>query len=157
MKISLRDWLATGKFGAIQIGDNRDDVAACFGAPKNWSTPAKIPATAAIWKYGDVEFYFNDETLWMIFADDFEIPIGNAQIELDAWQVARTCTPAAMKRHLDEASIRYRVADFPYADNGVRLISAAGVTMMFCGEDAANLEMVCINLTTQSQLQSRES
>ena len=146
MKISLREWIATGEFGPIQIGDTRADVATCFGTPQNWG-PWKSNATyekAEIWKYGDIEFYFNDETLWMIFADDFEIPVGNEQIELDAWKVARICTPAAMKRYLDEAGIIYGAEEFPYADNGVRLISAAGVTMTFCGEDAAKLELVSI-------------
>lgn len=157
MKISLREWLATGKFGSIQFGDNRADVAACFGAPPQWSTPAKTAATAAIWKYGDIEFYFNNDKLWMIFADDFEIPVGNEQIELDAWKVGRTCTPSEMERHLNEAGIVYRVEDFPYVDNGVRLISAAGVALTFCGEDAADVNLVSISLTAQNQPQARES
>ena len=109
MKISLREWIATGKFGAIQIGDTRADVAACLGKPPQWSTPAKTPAKAEIWKYGDIEFYFNDETLWMIFADDFEIPVGNAPIELDSWKVARTWALTAMERHQLQWRLIWRI------------------------------------------------
>ena len=134
--ISLRAWIATGRFGAIQLGDTRSDVAAVFGAPTLWSTPAKTPDRAPIWKYGDIEFYFQDDNLWMIFADDFAVPRGNAQIELDAWIISGKLTLNAMERHLIRASIGYRKEIFPYSENGFRLITTGATVLSFSGPDA---------------------
>ena len=144
MKVSLREWIATGRFGAIELGVMRADVEHHLGLPPQWSMPAKTPQSATIWKYGDIEFYFQDDKLWMIFADDFEVPRGAANLELKTWIVERTCQPSEMERHLNDANVAYRVEDFPYADNGVRIIAQSGATLTFCGEDAARLELVSV-------------
>ena len=150
MKVSLREFIATGKFGALELGARRADVERYLGTPPQWGTPAKTPTSAAIWKYGDIEFYFQNDELWMIFADDFRVPRGDATLELDAWKIERTCTPKRMEQHLSAANIAFRAEDFPYADNGVRLISEAGTTLTFCGENPSNLELVSVSNSRSS-------
>ena len=145
MKVSLREWIVTGRFGSIELGAMRADVERHLGLPKQWSTPANTPQTAAIWKYGDIEFYFQDDRLWMILGDNFEVPSGDTNLKLDAWIIERTCQPSAMERHLNDKGIAYRVEDFPYADNGIRIIVESGTTLTFCGEDAAQLELVSVS------------
>ena len=150
MKISLREWIATGKFGEITNGATRAEVCNCIGEAPNWGVPTTDIETAEIWKYGDIEFYFSGDLLWMIFTDDFEIPRGCEAFELDAWEIKRDCTLTEMECHLSEAGIVYRVEDFPYADNGVRLICQRGATLTFCGEDAAQLELRAVSNSRSS-------
>lgn len=145
MKISLRDFAATGKFGDIEPGITRAAVRDILGSPPDWSAPFDNFEAAAIWKYGDIEFYFSDDVLWMIFTDDFEIPRGCAQFELDAWEVKRDCTPSQMEQYLSTARINYRVEVFPYIDNGVRLICENGTTMTFGSEDLGKMKMFSIS------------
>lgn len=145
MKISLRDFAATGKFGAIELGTRRANVRDILSEPPNWGAPSENPERAAIWKYGDIEFYFSEDVLWMIFTDDFNIPRGCEQFELDAWKVKSNCTPNEMKAYLSEENIAYRVENFPYIDSSVRLICESGTTMTFGSEDSGGLKMFSIS------------
>lgn len=148
MKISLRDFAATGKFGAVEPGIMRAGVRDILGAPPNWSAPFDNLEAAAIWKYGDIEFHFSGDVLWMIFTDDFEIPRGCELFEVDAWEVKRDCTPSQMEQYLTEAGIAYRVEDFSYVDDGVRLICESGTAMTFGSEDSGKMEMFSISNST---------
>ncbi|HEX8463891.1 MAG TPA: hypothetical protein VF627_04670, partial [Abditibacterium sp.] len=114
MKASLVDFLRNGAFGSIELGMNRLAVEQHLGAPDTWHSDAKNYQIATIWKYGDVEFYFQNETLWMIFMDDFVVPVGGPEIELDAGFVCGKFTCAEAECYLLNLGISYRKENFPY-------------------------------------------
>lgn len=136
MKASLRDFIQLGVFGSIEPGMNRTAIEHRLGAPEAWAASASSYHNATIWKFGDVEFYFQHETLRMIFMDEFAIPHGGNQIELDAWIINGNLTCAAAEYHLLAAGIAYRKEAFPYNDNGTHLITSASTVLAFSGADA---------------------
>ena len=138
MKASLKEFIQTGALGALRPGDTRQKVEEYLGPPREWHINGKTPLTSDIWKYGDVEFYFNVDALWMIFMDDFETPKGDQTLELDPWIISGQLTSAQFEEHLRASGTTYRKEDFPFTDNGVRLITTAGTTLTFSSEDAAN-------------------
>lgn len=137
MKASLQEFIQSGVLGSLDVGMSRSAVEECLGAPPSWEAKARGYRKADIWKYGDIELYFQDDVLWMIFADDFEVPDGGPRIQLDAWIISGDLTQAEAERHLASQSIRYRKEALPYNQNGVRLVAGSDTTLTFSGEDAA--------------------
>ena len=138
MKASLKTFIESGVLGSLQVGMSRASVEQSLGAPPSWEDRARGYRKADIWKYGDIELYFQDDALWMIFADDFQVPDGGKSIELDAWIISADLTQAQAEECLALEGIRYRAEALPYNQNGVRLIAASGVVLAFAGEDAGH-------------------
>ena len=137
MVIRLQQFVRTGNFGPIKLGISRVQIEEFLGAPDAW-TAQDGKANASVWKYGDVEFYFQNHSLWMIFMDDFKVPKGGAKIELDAWIISGQLSCSKAEKHLELAAISYRKEAFPHSENGVHLIANSGVRLAFCGENPAN-------------------
>lgn len=135
MKASLKEFIQSGSLNSLEVGMSRAAVEQSLGAPPSWEARARGYRKADIWKFGDIELYFQDDVLWMIFADDFEVPNGGSQIELDAWIIRGELTQAQAEQHLAAEGIRYRQEAFPYNDNGVHLVADSGTVLAFSGED----------------------
>ena len=120
---------------------NRSIVEQHLGSPDGWDASARNRQSATIWKYGDIEFYFQNDALYMIFMDDFSVLSGGSKIELDAWVINGDLTCIEAERLLSAAGITYRKEDFPHNDNGVHLITTAGTVLAFCGEDASHITL----------------
>ena len=110
---SLFDFAQTGAFGGIAVGDERPRVEAILGRPNDWGiAPAPIE-TAEIWKYGDIEFYFHDHELWMIFTDSFDVPSGGPSISLDPWTVRYGMSRQAFENALRASRIGFTTGKTP--------------------------------------------
>jgi hypothetical protein len=131
MLICLRDFIATGAFGPLSLGANREEVKSAFGVPPTWSTESACER-AAIWKYGDIEFHFDNDRLWLIFADDFDQPRGGASLQIEAWIVRRDLSLAAAETALQGAGIAFGRQPAPDRE-GITLLSTAGVALSFRG------------------------
>jgi hypothetical protein len=135
MRASLKDFIQIGSFGLIELGTNRSAVEQHLGLPDDWLADARNCQTSNIWRYGDIEFYFQQDELYMIFADAFSILSGGSKIELDAWVINGDITCAEAERVLLAADIVYRKEDLPY-NEGVRLTTSSGTSLHFYGENA---------------------
>jgi hypothetical protein len=135
MKANLKDFIRDGAFGPIQVGMSRADVEEHLGAPEDWEAKARGYQKADIWKYDSIEFYFEDDALWMIFLDDFDAPAGE-HIELDSWIINGQLTRAQAEEHLAAEGISHRKEAFPYNENGVHLVAGTGTVLAFSGLDA---------------------
>ena len=138
MKASLQEFVESGVLGTLQVGASRAAVEESLGKPRSWEDRARGYRKADIWKYGDIELYFQDDVLWMIFADDFEVPVGGDAIELDAWIISASLSQAQAEQHLASQNIRYRKEALPYGQNGVRLVAGSGTTLAFSGASAGS-------------------
>lgn len=138
MRASLKEFLQYGLLGPLQPGDTRSAVEQYLGASGNWHATTKQPHDSDIWKYGNIEFYFNGDTLWMIFMDDFTTPDGTPTIQLAPWIINSQLTLYEAEQKLALEEIDYRKEPFPYAENGIRLITTPGTIMTFSSEDTAN-------------------
>lgn len=144
-KASLKELIQDGNFGLIELGMSRVGVEEILGSPDCWGGNECNYRQANIWKYGDVEFYFQDETLWMIFIDDCDIPSGGKKVDLDTWVISRYLICFQAEEYLSKATIPYRKEEFSYTDNGIHLITSAGTTLAFSGESAVEVTLHSIH------------
>jgi hypothetical protein len=129
--ISLRDFLACGRFGSISLGFDRRAIEDAFGQPEDFVRRGR----AAIMKYGDVEFQFQpDLDLCLIFIDRFsgpdKVPVGWGGCEIDPWVIKEGMPRAELERELDGAALRYSLERRPKLDQE-RLVLPSGVEVRF--------------------------
>jgi len=84
----MLDFLRTANFGGIKLGMTRQQLREILGELPDWSVTKRRrrPNVAAIWEYGSIEFYFEEQTdnLCMIFSDHFPL-MGCEALDLDPW------------------------------------------------------------------------
>jgi len=61
MKLTLREFLETGRLGDIRLGMTRAEAQALLGPPEDISLTKD-----AVWKYGSLQLYFHENRLWLI-------------------------------------------------------------------------------------------
>lgn len=112
--VSLKDSLLTGQFGPIESEMSQSELLDLLGPPDAFgccsAKHAQRAESAGIWKYGDIEFHFDDDRrVALIFTDTFdEQPEGGAAIDLDAWIFRKGLTLAAAKSACAKVGIRCR-------------------------------------------------
>jgi len=135
MKASLKAFVKTGVFGQIQLRMKRSSVASFLGAPTDWLHSAPSREQSAIWKYGDVEFHFENDVLHMIFLDKLRDVKGSRNLELDLWTLSEGLSLSEAEEHLAKARVTFRTEKFFYNEGGVLLIARAGTTLSFCNRE----------------------
>ncbi|WP_154934546.1 hypothetical protein [Gimesia maris] len=86
--------------------------------------------SATIWKYGDIEFYFNQANqLYQIFSDDFEIPEGCAEMQLDPWVVTNKITAESLRDELNKAGVTYSIHDVSALPGVIEFVTAGNVRL----------------------------
>lgn len=136
MRASLEEFARTRRFGAIELGITRSAVEQELGLPDEWGGQRNCQS-ADIWKYGDIEFHFRRNALRMIFMDDFTVPIGGEKVQLEAWIVNGELAIAEAQSALMAAAIPFTHEEFPYKDNGIRLITSANTIFSFSSENSS--------------------
>ncbi len=134
VKVSLQEFLQDGSFGAIKLDASRKAVEQAIDLPPDWDAGAQHPHTASIWKYGDLEFHFENDMLTMIFMDDFDVPHGGRQINVAPWIINKQLTSSQAEQRLTTARVSYRQKPFPYAENGLHITTSAGTVLAFSAE-----------------------
>lgn len=129
--ISLKDFLLTGDFGPVSLGMTREQVAACLGEPEHRSVPTRGQRIPAIWKYGDIEFHFSGNNLWLIFADNVEELDGGRAIKLDSWLLRGSATISQVMSALTAAGMSSDPIEWPHDDGTKRFRVGAGVELLF--------------------------
>lgn len=115
--VYLNEFLTTGKFGSIILGDQYETVIQSLGPPEG---QMKVSKLARAIHYGYYEFYFTDDQLTNIQNDQFnpEYPemmkFTNDQlvIEPGLFTAAKTKTLAILKEELESAKIIF--TQIPY-------------------------------------------
>lgn len=59
----------TGVISPIQLGCTRAELITILGEPDDVGGTSRKYPTPAIWKYGDLEFHFEQDALWLIYAE----------------------------------------------------------------------------------------
>ena len=82
--IRILDFIKTGKFGDIEVGQTKEYVGANFPPPDDtWDDGKGI----SIWESGRLELHFFDEGLITIWCDWLECIADTEKFALDIWQV----------------------------------------------------------------------
>ena len=128
---SLLDFARTGAFAEIEVGHERSHVEAILGRPNDWGIAPEPIETAQIWKYGDIEFYFHDHELWMIFTDSFDVPTGGPSIALDPWIVRYGMSRQAFENALQASGIGFTTIANRHNEDETDLTTQTMVTFTF--------------------------
>jgi hypothetical protein len=138
-KISLRDFVRTGQFGPVGRQITRPELRDLLGSPDVFGCPATAQDVAGIWKYGDIEFHFDSERpakLWLIFCDDFDVPQGGPQIDLDPWIIRSDLARAELEQALRSLGVAFRICVPDYDDSQTLVITQQNVKLGFTHDDS---------------------
>src|SRR5262245_39165182 len=132
--VSMREFLRTGQFGPMTLGDSADSVRAVLGEPTDWYDPPE-EWNPVFLKYGDVEFYFTLETrqLWMIFCDTFKRLHLGPRISLDRWFFDGHPSLETVERELLAEKLKAERRDHPPNSPELYLLHLeSGVELYMC-------------------------
>ena len=130
----MQDFLRTGAFGPIRLGISRRHLRGHLGEPEDWGPTPRAKHNAGIWKYGDIEFHFNGDVLWLIFADNVEKMQGGRAIDLDPWVLDGGALVGHILESLAAAYIPYQPMPWALDDATERFLGGAGVELLFLDE-----------------------
>ena len=125
-KISLieviKKWDAVSGF----FGLSHTELRELLGMPTGWGIDQKMEV-ARIWRYGDIEFHFNDNVVWMLYSDHNHMTIGAGLLEIDPWILRRGLNRTDFENALKKESIPYtsRVHEFDECQKVVTTPSGA--------------------------------
>lgn len=126
--ISLKDFVATGRFGSVVLGQSRAQVRSFLGEPDDLGGTSRKHREPAIWKYGSFEFHFPppEDALRLIHADHFDVPSGGRTMTFDPWIVRGDLPRDALERELGNLGLAYEVRREAYSEAFV-IETASGV------------------------------
>ena len=136
--VSLLDFVRSGAFGPVTLGQSREQLRELLGPPDAWGPTEKDPRRALIWKYGTTEFHFPGPALSLIHSDAFEVPEGGAQVDLDPWILIFGLALPSVEAALADEGITYSRHEDPHNPGAVLLRTEAGVAFLFAELDEGN-------------------
>jgi hypothetical protein len=137
VEASLLDFLRTGALGPIRVGLSRDQIETLLGRPDNFSEAKTKDGQPAIYKYGEIELFFNDEQiLWLIHADDLGwrpdgLLGGGPAIDLDPWVLRGGMTWEDVEPHLVAAGIAFTRRAWKYDNETLRYWVGPRIELLF--------------------------
>jgi hypothetical protein len=109
---------------------SRGEVRDALGPPTDWLAGKRVERSP-LWKYGDVELYFDDaHKLRRIHFDWFEVPTGGPTLELHPWVIRRGLPLPELEAALRAEDIPYDSARDKYNPECVRAVTAARVDFL---------------------------
>jgi len=69
--VDLYDFIIKGAFDCIKIGQTKEWILNNFPDPDDVENGFHMTKKGSIWTYGNIEFHFSDNILFLIFCDNF--------------------------------------------------------------------------------------
>jgi hypothetical protein len=82
--IDLLEFIKTGQFDHIRIGQTRQWILNNFADPDDFQDSPDI-YNSPIWRFGNIEFHFNKDELFLIHSDYIDTLDGGESLELKKW------------------------------------------------------------------------
>jgi hypothetical protein len=108
IKINLFEVFKSGKFDFIKIGKDKNWILNNFPEPEDYEA-GKTLESARLWRYGNIEFHFENHILTQIFTNCIDTIDGGEHIELDKWifEAPEQLTVEFVTKHLTENRIDF--------------------------------------------------
>lgn len=152
--ISLKNFVQTGRFGSVALGQSRAQVRTSLGEPDDLGGTSRKHRKPAIWKYGSFELHFPPpgDSLSLIHVDHFDIQLGGRNVIVEPWIMRGDLPQDALERELSKLGLAYEVREEPNR-NVLLLETASGVQFGYHFDDGATLpaaELRFISLSRQT-------
>lgn len=130
IKIDCLEFFKLGKFDFIKLGQTKEWILNNFPEPDSRFTGKMLKNGADIWTYGDIEFHFAGQELFLIFSDRLETLKGGEKLKLDKWILSDTSKLNLLYvlAELNKNGIDYKKKS---ANSGVLLRLNSGVELTF--------------------------
>ena len=87
VNIDFREFVKTGKFGFLKLGESKTEIENQGFTPEDW-LKGESKETSRIWRYGNVELHFEDgNKLSGIFTDYVSEINGGKSISISNWWI----------------------------------------------------------------------
>ena len=153
---TLQMFFASGLLGPVGLGADRSFVETSFGAPDDFDAESPGPLCAQIWKYGDVEFHFDGDRVWLIHIDQFSgsdaRPTGNAGLDLDPWLTADRLPLDAFVDALKQSGLPHTILVQPRLDRTL-VTFRSYVHVGFSGVSRENARLEFISSAIRKELE----
>lgn len=140
---SLEVFARTGRLGPLELGCPRNQVLDLLGDPTHISR-GLVPECSDVWMYGDAGLYFDEERLYLMQFENFEVPIGGSALKLEPWILRRGLRLEALQRALRAASIEFRTEPDPMSPICSRVVTVAGAYFILQTEGDADELGLCV-------------
>jgi len=85
IEIDFLEFFKFGKFDLIRLGQTKEWILKEFPEPDSRFTGEMLKNGFDIWTYGDIEFHFAGQELFLIFSDYFKTLKGGKKLKLNKW------------------------------------------------------------------------
>jgi hypothetical protein len=132
-RISMREFLRSGEFGPVRLGDSVECLRQNFGEAPVVGGYSRKRRRPGIWKYGDVEFHLTSdgEHIALIFCDTFEQLQFVPGVVFDRWLFEGHPAVELVERELASAGLRYEKRDLTHEPSVFLLRLDSGVELLF--------------------------
>jgi len=140
LKINLLEFIKNGEFGILKLGESRECLLNNFPNPDGFEDGDDWKnGRLEIFTYGDIEFHFMDDKLYLIFADYFNILDGGVSLYFEEkWifeKEAHLLTVEYISQKLQEEKIEFSIKLSNLRDeNRVLIRTEEGVEFLFIAE-----------------------
>jgi len=142
--IEIKDFLRTGNFGEfkeIHFGMKRERLVEIVGETEWKHYSRKKSKFPSIYKYGKVEFYFEEGENGRLYGIQIqpiirETELVNFKINYDF--IASNLDYESILKFLDLFSIKYKELDFEYDSEGIQRIETEGGVQLIFSKDYFN-------------------
>jgi hypothetical protein len=104
--VSIDDTISNGAFGPFSLGESRESIGEQLGQPTDTALLDR-KSSKCIWRYGKIEFYFDNDILTMIHCDSDDLFDGGETLLITSKKFRSGMSPLEAKAILDGRGIRY--------------------------------------------------
>lgn len=134
--IDIYETLLTGTFGTIKFGLTKNQLKQIIGSPEDWSRIKRREKESRIWKYGDFEVWFKppDWTVYAVFVDNFTIPLGGKNLNVDCQSIRGEMSRIEVEKILDNIGVEFYKMPPPSPEQEL-IRTSTGVSFGFVKDD----------------------
>lgn len=139
INIDILEFLKFGKFDYIELGQTKSWILKNFPDPDDFNHSHLFSNNCSIWRYGNIEFHFDNDKLYLIYSDYLNDLDGGRYIQLNKWilEDSAKLTLLEVLRKLNEANIDYHKYQ---ESNLINLKLDSGVILSFESLQFKNLQ-----------------
>ena len=132
---SMQEFLGTGHFGTLRVGDSIDSLKHALGEPQLTGGTSRRYRSPRIWKYGDIEFHLTPDGkhIRLIFCDSYETLTLGPRASLDRWFFDGHPSAETVGHELAVAGLSFQNATAPHEPTMFLLHLQSGVELIFQG------------------------
>ncbi len=104
MKVSVLEFLKSGKFGKVKIDHKKEEVLKTLPKPDIVDYPPYQERKCCILTYGSIELHFIEDVLCLIHADNFIYLDGGEVLKIDFWVLDGNASEIKLEEMIENLS-----------------------------------------------------